>query len=256
MKVLSWNIGGGYTLIDGRIQDGNSYDKEDFQWFLDQLDGKKYDFIGLQEAHVPFDTGRPSQIQQVAHSTKCQYHKQHDYADSFIQSGNRLAIGSVSRYEILESYFYKLPNPELKFVRPNGDTWVTFDVGFLIFRIQYQETEVIILNCHLIPFHYFKRNLNETEFQPIRDSIVELFHKYKDIPTIALGDYNYENLQEVLPELYTEFGFKDVFTDVETAPGKGQQDHILYSKHWEMRGYDIIKGKSDHHQCIAELELK
>ncbi len=37
-----------------------------------------------------------------------------------------------------------------------GNIWTTFDVGFIFTEIEYQGKSIIIANCHLVPFHYFK----------------------------------------------------------------------------------------------------
>ena len=95
----------------------------------------------------------------------------------------------------------------------------------------------------------------EEAFQYIREAIERIFMTYAESPTIVMGDFNYPDLFEMLPSAIHDGGFRDVFVGEETAPGKGQQDHILVSRHWKINRYEIRKVLADHHQCIADISL-
>lgn len=250
MKLLSWNIAGGHTFSK-TTSDALSYDQEDFPYFRGQLAQIQADVICLQEQHL---TQTGSQAQQIAQKLRYAFLKEHGYGNSHIKAGNGLALGNISMFEIINSEYHILPNPHLTVTRENGDQWVTFDVGFLITEILYKEQKVNIANCHLVPFHYFKRDFLEPEFAPIREDIEALLLALAEKPSIIAGDFNFSNLNILLPNTFARQDYKEVF-EGETTVGKGQQDHILYSSHWNLEKYEIIKTKSDHYACVAELSL-
>lgn len=90
------------------------------------------------------------------------------------------------------------------------------------------------------------------EFENVRDSITELFLNLSQQPAILVGDFNYKKLRELLPGVF-KIGYRQVFEE-DTSPKKGQQDYILYSKHWQSKGYEIIKTETDHYLCVGEFQ--
>jgi hypothetical protein len=107
----------------------------------------------------------------------------------------------------------------------------------------------------MVPFHYFKRDFIESEFEPIRRSIAEFYKSLANKPTIAGVDFNYNDLKKLLPQIFEDDLYREAFEGIETAPGRGQQDHILFSKDWRFEKYEVRKVTADHFICIADLEL-
>ncbi len=255
MKILSWNIAGGHTFL-GTVEDALSYEKEDLKYFEQQIKQVNPGIIALQEAHThEIDIGQ-NHANILSKDLGYKYLENHPYGKSHIKKENELSLTTLSKYPITSSFFHQLPNPGLTIKRPNGDNWVTFDVGFLVTTIIYDEQKIIVMNCHLAPFHYFERDYQEEEFQNIRDDITELLNPFSKIPTIVLGDFNYGNLRKILPAVFENQKYMEAFENIETTPGKGQQDHILYSSLWELESCEVKKANSDHYLCIADLKLK
>lgn len=168
-----------------------------------------------------------------------------------------LKISVLSRYPIQSSRFYALPNPNLTIIRPNGELWISYTEGLLTGEINYEGVEINIANILLIPFHYFKRDFAEPEFDSIRENIVEILLGLLDKPTLAIGDYNLHDLKRHFPELFENGKYEEVFENIETAPGRGQQDHILYSHHWRLKEYEVNEEvNADHYLCSTTLDLK
>jgi endonuclease/exonuclease/phosphatase (EEP) superfamily protein YafD len=182
--------------------------------------------------------------------------KEITYGNSHIKEEQHLALATLSKYPIKKSYFHKLPNPNLTMRFPDGKVWESFDVGFLTVKIDYKEKPITVANCHLVPFHYFKRDFAEPAFQDIRDDISEFMVSLKDESVIVGGDFNYNNLRSLLPTVFESDQYNEVFEDIETRPGRGQQDHILYSSQWNLSSYEIKKADADHYLCIADFDLK
>lgn len=254
MKILSWNIGGAHVLSES-LKDEIVYDKEDVGYFAEKMKDSDCEIIGLQEAHTSSDKIERSHPEIFADYLKFNYFDSHAYGKSHIKAENYLSLCNISKHKITKTYFHKTPNPGLRIERPNGDIWVSFDVGFSISEIEYEDRKINFVNGHMVPFHYFKRDFTEMEFKPIRNDISQLFLELSEAPTLIVGDFNYNDLQKIIPAVFTNGRYKEPFVNIETTPGRGQQDHILYSAHWDLVGCDIVKLNSDHYQCIADLKL-
>lgn len=252
MKIVSWNIAGGHTFR-GRVEDASSYEKEDLDYFIDQLTVLEPEIISLQEAHTPTDQTHSSQAQTIAQNLGYEF-VNHPYSDrSHIKQGQRLSLATISKFPIEKSYFHLLPNPNLKTVRPNGDVWVSLDVGFLVTEVDYRGLKVNVGNCHMVPYHYFGRDF--LEFEDIRNAISGFLISLSERPTLVAGDFNYNNLRELLPTIFENGRYQESFEGIETAPGRGQQDHILYSKDWTLGNYEVRKLDADHYLCASEFNF-
>lgn len=254
MKVVTWNIAGCHKFR-GRIGIGEAsyYEEQDFDYFAEILKLTNADFIGLQESFTSVD-GNEVQAEKLAKKLNYPYWQNHAYGESHYKDKNRLSLGNLSHFPIIEKYYHLLPNPRISILRPNGQTWRSFDVGFLVSVIKHQDKVINFANCHLVPLHYFKKDFADKEFDIVRADLTKFAIGLLKNPTILLGDFNYAHLDKVFPELFNN-GYKDAF-NTETAPGKGQQDHILFSHHWKLNTATVEKFEADHYLCQSVLHLK
>ncbi len=258
VSVGTWNIGGGFKF-DKKIQDGFSYETEDLDYFISHIPESKIDILSIQEAHSATkpNTDKEHQIKTIGEALNFNFTNSYPYGPSHIKAGNLLSLGNVTRFSIIDSEFYKLPNPNLTIERENGDIWKSFDVGFLVSKIDFLGTEINLINGHMVPFHYFEKDFMDPEFDHIRDAITEILIETSDLPTIIATDFNYPDIQTLLPKVFQNNLFYSSFNNQETAIGKGQQDHILFSNHWSLIDYKINSNtRSDHFMCISEIQLR
>ncbi len=253
MRILSWNVGGEHRFL-GTLQDGYQHEKEDQEYFLRHILDINADIVGLQETHHAL-AGKTMTFSEMVSKVGYNRSENYPYGESHIKEESWLSLANFSRYPIKESFFFELPNPNLQKVRENGDVWRSLDVGIACSCLDVDGQEVMLLNTHLVAYHYLGRNAMEGEFQNVRDTIENFVLQYKKVPTVLVGDFNYSYLAEMLPRVFSVGNFFEVFTDTETAPGKGQQDHILLSKHWKVSRYEIRKLEADHYQCIADIDF-
>ena len=255
MRFASWNIAGGHTFSKS-LEDGISYDGENLDYFIDELKKANADIIVLQESHTPIDEREISQGKIIADALGFSLAGNHPYMNpSHIKPGNQLSLAVMSRYPVVETSFHKVPNPHLTIMRPNGDVWKTYDYGLLNCVLNMEGTPINITDGHLVPLHYFKRDFAEPEFQPVRDDIENFFQTLSEQPTIVGCDFNYNDIQKLFPQIFENDLYRETFTGEETTPGRGQQDHILISKNWNIIKTEIRKVHADHLLCLADVEL-
>ncbi|PLX21273.1 hypothetical protein C0584_03040 [Candidatus Parcubacteria bacterium] len=255
MKIVTWNIAGGFTM-KGSIESGYNYDEENLNYFINRLKSVGADCISLQESHTPTNESKTkSQGEIIAKKLKYSFYNR-PYDKSHIKDENLLSLVNLSKFNITKSKYVLLPNPKLEVVRPNGDKWHTHDKGFLISEIDYKGEKINFVNGHIFPFHHFNRNFMEDEFLNIREFISDLLKSLSNKPTIVAVDMNFNDLSVLLPELFKNNLYKESFLNIETAPGHGQQDHIMYSKHWNKEDFKVTKTKSDHYICSTDISLK
>jgi endonuclease/exonuclease/phosphatase family metal-dependent hydrolase len=255
MRFASWNIAGGHTFRKS-LEDAISYEEENLQYFIDELNKVDADVVVLQEAHTPDDAKEKNQSALIAEMLGYAVAGNHPYSHrSHIKNGNKLTLATLTKHPVVSSNFHQLPNPKLTVTRPDGDVWMSFDVGFLNNIIEYRGAQINISNGHMVPFHYFKRDFSEPEFQPVRDSILELYRLLAHNPTLAGVDFNYHDLQKLLPALFENHLYDEAFVGIETTPGRGQQDHVLFSNHWKLKKAEVRKVTADHFICIADFDL-
>lgn len=256
MKIVSWNIAGGH-LLTKNVKDAIGYEKEDLDYFISNLKKLQADIICFQEVHISKD-GKENQVELIAKKLGFKYFAVEHYAGaaSHIKAGQLLGMGLVSHFPIISAKFQFPPNPRLTVKRPNGIIWNTIDMGMLVSEIKYKKQIINIINFHLIPVHYFGKNWVDKEFAHIREHISDLLLEAAKKPTIAIGDFNYADLGKIYPKIFSQGKYQETFLEV-TTPAKGQQDHILYSNHWQLSSYQINTSViADHYLCSAELKLK
>src|SRR3989338_9456032 len=145
MKLICWNIAGGHMFRES-LEDAISYDEENLEYFIEKLRDENADIVVLQEAHTPLAKEELAQSEIIAKQLGYSFTANHPYGRSHIKSGQQLSLSTLSKFPIIHSNFHKIPNPGLSIVRPNGDKWVSFDVGFLVCEIDYNGALINIAN--------------------------------------------------------------------------------------------------------------
>jgi endonuclease/exonuclease/phosphatase family metal-dependent hydrolase len=255
MKIVSWNIAGGYQLTS-KVKDAIGYEKENLNYFIKRISEINPEIICLQEAHISKDK-KINQSQIVAKALGCPFFTTYPYkgGESHIKPNYFLSLGTISQFPINSNHYYNPPNPKLSIKRENGKMWRTLDMGALVSQTDLYGKRIQIVNIHLLALHYFKRDWREKQFQNIRDFISNLLIKLSEKPTLVIGDFNYAHLDEIYPKMFTQGKYKEAFVE-DTTPDKGQQDHILFSRHWSLKRAKVIKNvEADHYICLAKLEL-
>lgn len=250
IRVATWNIGGG--LIKSR---SGTYDEENLPYFVSSLKLADCDVVCLQEAHTPQSGGDYGQIASIARGLSYLGIRCAPLSQSHLKAGACLAIGIICRFPVVRSEFFKIRNPELEAVGPDGRPWHTFDKGFLVCDLEIDQQPLCVITGHGHPFKYFGRDALDPEFSDINKSIDELIvEKSSSKKCIVAADLNYGRPDKLFPQTFAH-GFRAAFTGVPSVPGTDQWDHILYSTGIELANFHVAKGLADHFLCTSDFVL-
>jgi endonuclease/exonuclease/phosphatase family metal-dependent hydrolase len=180
------------------------------------------------------------------------------------------------RYEnLMLSQLQMMHQKQINYLLP-GKVFFLADCGFTLAPFLLGERAVWIGNTHLHPY-------NPADRARQARSIVKEMEKIGDVPLLFLGDFNtvppgcrdsdfpagerdvnsYKN--DTTFKILFEAGLqmtphedRDSFYTYPTGIPNRTLDYILFSKHWEMRSYEVMRDfkYSDHYPVSAEFTLK
>jgi hypothetical protein len=236
------------------MRHSTAYDTEDISYFVSHLRAANCDLICLQEAHVSLVDGDRGQIGDLAELLSYGHAWHVPISESHIEIGRRLAIGALSRTPIFESKYFRLRNPHLSAIGPDGQLWKSFNKGVASFKVTIGGRIWNVVTGHSYPFHHFHRFATEPDFLDINGFIDDLIVSMSASgDCLAVMDLNHDKPWVLFPRAFQK-GVKEAFSNVATIP-KGQQwDHILYSPPTKLRNFEVFKGLADHYLAIAEFE--
>ncbi|HLD21327.1 MAG TPA: endonuclease/exonuclease/phosphatase family protein [Patescibacteria group bacterium] len=243
MNIATWNIGSGFIS-----EDRTNYDRENLSYVISELQQAQCDLIFLQEVDSSSSNATDTQAHTIAHALHFPVVISHPLHPNHLKAGRELSIAILSKFPLHTTRFHAVPNPHITATGPNGKSWSSFDKGFLIATMEYENSLVNVVCGHMLPFHKFKRNFTEEEFSNIRVDIEQTLLSLPSRPTIMGVDMNFGDLHVLTPALFDRF--VDVFSE-DTTPDYGQSDHILLSKDWDIKSHAILPGKADHYLCTC-----
>ncbi len=254
LRVATWNIGGGFVAAD----QPQRFDVEDLAYFAATLQPLARDVVCLQEIHTPITSSQAGQAEQLAHMLQMPYWQAVPYGPncrSPFRDDQDLSLAILSRWEILTTCYALLPNPHLRAEVASGELWTTHDKGFLSARLDVAGRRVVVLTGHTVPFEIYHREALEDEFAPIRRSMEATILASAARPTIVTGDFNYDDVERLLPRVF-QAGYRRVLIGP-TEPRYGRQrDHILVSPHWRVERALVLPGRADHYLGYADISLE
>lgn len=239
-RLLTWNIGGGIV---------ESKKEEDIDYFIKEIKRERPAIVCLQEVTARHMDAR--QTERMARETGLDYVIRQPHSPSHLSEDGFLEVTILSRFPVNYWKFYRLPYKDLPLQGKEDQPTKRHDKGFLRASLQVSGQELIVLCGHTVPFEIFGRDAMEfPDISREMERIITLERK----PTVVGADFNYENLQRLIPDVY-RMRFTDALEGDVTTPHKGAVDHILYNDFLRCRRYRIKKKDADHHLCYADFKL-
>ena len=258
LKVVFANILGGREFL-GTTYGETNFGNEVLDAYINALSTHQPDILSLAEVHLDNES-HSEMIATISKSLGLQYYDFMGTDKSHLAEGKILGNAILSRYPIRKYDHFLIQSPLIEVDRPNGDHWIMHNKPAQTVFIEVGKKTIALSSVHYFPFHHFNRKMNEPEFIPQRQSLVDhlLSIDESTIPIIT-GDFNNKNfmLKDAFPELFSN-GFSEAIQLETTVVGDKQQlDHILYrKKDATIIHTGTITIPSDHIGIFAVFDIK
>ena len=249
IKVASFNISGGFYIgsEDNEYLDRKSASTIDNRFqnqIIDVINSEDIDVICFQEIITTEDVGY---LKTIADQTNLKYYDSFELSHNNTVEGTDSGIAVFSKYPIKTIKKELFPNPKLAKTTSSGNTYYTFDKGYMIFNVDIHGNVLSMITHHGFPYRRFNSTLELNK--PVFEFFDEVIEKYN--ADIVTGDFNAEDFMSLMPK--TNKVYKRTIDDGTTVDGK-KFDDILVHKDVNV-STKMIKLLSDHLIIIDNIEI-
>ena len=254
IKIIFANILGGKEFLGTKYGEMNFGD-EILDKYIDIFAKYQPDILSLAEVHLETES-ESEMAEEIAQKLQLLNYDIQGTDKSHVRPGKILGNAILTHFPISKADHFKIQSPLIEVDRPNGDHWIMHNKGAQSVTLNVNNKSVAVGNLQYFPFHHFNRFMNEPEFTPQRQSLVNYLNSAN--MAFVTGDFNNKNftLREAFPELF-QAGFNEAIDTATTIVGDMQQlDHILFnSTQARVMKSEIITTPSDHFGLFVEFEL-
>lgn len=249
LKIASFNISGGFYIGDESTEYLDreavaSVDNKLLENIINYINEENIDVICFQEI---ITTKRLQYIQTIINGTELKYSEEFELSPCNIVKDTDCGLAILSKYPITENIKVKFTNPRLSKITSSGNTYYTYDKGYLMANIDVNGEIVKVLTHHGFPYRRFNSTpeANKHIFREFDEAICNLN------PDVITGDFNADNFMTMMKKTNEEY--VRTFNTVTTVDGK-MFDDILVKKDTKYNT-KMIKSVSDHYMVIASLDI-
>ncbi len=248
LKIASYNVSGGFYIGDESTEylDREASDKIDNKLLtelIDIINEEDIDILCLQEVITTESIGYIKQIQET---TKLKNSEQFELSPCNLVKDTNCGLAILSKYPLSNTEKEIFTNPKLSKTTSSGNTYYTYDKGWLLTTIALNNETITILTHHGFPYRRFNSTpeANPNIFLEF-DEII----KNNNIDVIT-GDFNADNFEKLMP--YTKENYIRTINTITTVDDK-KFDDILIKQNVEHNS-KIKKSVSDHYMVITTIE--
>ena len=250
LKIANFNISGGFYIgnEDTEYLDREAVDSIDnklMEQIIDVINKEHLDVICFQEI---ITTESIKYIKTISDNTDLKFFDSYELSECNIVKNTNCGLDIISKYPITCIKKDLFPNPRLSKTTSSGNTYYTYDKGYMINEIQKDNKKLTILTHHGFPYRRFNScPENNKQVFNFFDSVIEEYS-----PDIITGDFNAENFLDLMDK--TSSRYIRTINNITTVDGK-MFDDILLPKNIEYKS-KILKLLSDHFIIIDEINYK
>lgn len=249
LKIATFNISGGFYCGDESQEyldreAASSVDNKLLNEIIDNINKEDIDIICFQEIITTKET---QYIENIVNNTSLKYYESYELSPCNLVKDTNCGLAILSKYPITKSIKEIFTNPKISKTTSSGNTYYTYDKGYLVVTIDIEGKELNLLTHHGFPFRRFNSSpeQNPLTFQEF-DKVINNLK-----PNIVTGDFNAENFIDLMPQ--TNNNYKRTINDITTVDDK-KFDDILLPQEQEYISKKIIKLLSDHYLIVVELD--
>ena len=248
LKIASYNVSGGFYIGDESTEylDREASDKIDNRLLTDLIEiinKENIDVLCLQEV---ITTERIKYIDQIKESTNLKYSESFELSPCNLVKDTDCGLAILSKYPLSNTQKQIFTNPKLSKTTSSGNTYYTYDKGWLLTTLMLNDENKTILTHHGFPYRRFNSTpeANPNIFLEFDEVI-----KNNNIDIIT-GDFNADNFEELM--LYTKENYIRTINNITTVDGKKFDDILI--KNDIKYNTEIKKSVSDHYMVITTIE--
>lgn len=248
LKIASYNVSGGFYIGDESTEylDREASDKIDNRLLTDLIEiinKENIDVLCLQEV---ITTERIKYIDQIKESTNLKYSESFELSPCNLVKDTDCGLAILSKYPLSNTQKQIFTNPKLAKTTSSGNTYYTYDKGWLLTTLTLNNESKTILTHHGFPYRRFNSTpeANPNIFLEFDEVI-----KNNNIDIIT-GDFNADNFEELM--LYTKENYIRTINNITTVDGKKFDDILI--KNDIKYNTEIKKSVSDHYMVITTIE--
>lgn len=251
LRVAQFNISGGFYVGDEseeylEREAATKVDDSLFRETIEIINSEQIDIVCFQEIITNEEV---AYIENIMKNTELNYKEIIELSPCNLVKDTDCGLAILSKYPItnMESGLFK--NPKLSKTTSSGNTYYTYDKGYLMIEVVVNGEKIKVLTHHGFPFRRFNSTpeANPKVFKEF-DSIIKKFE-----PTVVTGDFNAERFYEMMD--YTRENYQKGFDEVTTVDNM-KFDNILTLNEKSMINQKTRKTLSDHFMLIADIKLK
>lgn len=248
MRVISWNINGGFPL---KTLEPATYTKEeDLDYFITKLLEYSADIICLQEVHTNQER---SQAEEIARALGLAHQFVTVTSPSHVDPDYQLANAVLSRYPFEPKYEIRHPKPAFALnlpLLPDGSYPKVHDKFTQVLQFE----NFCLANTHLMPLEFFGGSYETPEGKAFARELELLWLEHLSEPLIFCGDFNMATVQKTFPELIACFQLADLLPKGPSSIFNEQRiDFMLSSKCFRCVDAKMVLLNCDHVLCLLDM---
>ena len=251
LRVAQFNISGGFYVGDESEEylDREAATKVDdslFRETIEIINSEQIDIVCFQEIITNEEV---AYIENIMKNTELNYKEIIELSPCNLVKDTDCGLAILSKYPITDMEAGLFKNPKLSKTTSSGNTYYTYEKGYLMIEVVVNGEKITVLTHHGFPFRRFNSTpeANPKVFKEF-DSIIKKLE-----PTVVTGDFNAERFYDMMD--YTRESYQKGFDEVTTVDNM-KFDNILTLNDIKMENQKTRKTLSDHFMLIADIKLK
>lgn len=249
IKVASLNISGGFYIgsEDTEYLDreaASSVDNRLLNQIIETIKNENLDVICFQEI---ITTREIKYLETISNNTNLKYYDYFELSDCNTVENSRCGLAIISKYPLNSVVKELFPNPMLGKTTSSGNTYYTYDKGYMIDEIELDNKRISILTHHGFPYRRF--NSTPEENTKVFNFFDDKINEYN--PDIITGDFNAEDFMNLMPK--TSGNYKRTVNDITTVDSLKFDDILVHNS--INTSTKKIKLLSDHLMIIDDIEI-
>ncbi|MCA9838638.1 MAG: endonuclease/exonuclease/phosphatase family protein [Trueperaceae bacterium] len=248
MRLISWNINGGFPLAG--LEPVTYTPEEKLDYFITLLLEQSPDIVCLQEVHI---NEVRSQAEEIARALGLAQQFVTIASPSHVDPSYQLANAVLSRYpfELKAEICHPKPRFELNLpLLPDGTYPKVHDKVTQVFKFE----TFTLANTHLIPLEFFGASYESPKGKAFARELELLWLEHLSEPLLFCGDFNLSAVLRTFPELISRFELQDVLPQESSSIFNPERiDFILASSQFHVAKAELMHVNCDHALCLLDI---